>query len=167
MFLPLKTTLAGSFQEILGYAECIRVAGIDHITGFDFTQSTQTISFTLTDKPLYIRSHHIVTNHLHWASMCLHTVHTHYERPVCIHDSQLDTALRRILKKKSKTQQKYISLQNRYFHSHFYMCIVNSSYWDECLLYIEKIIITNFIMRKSDALLISIICWDVAATWRT
>ncbi len=60
-FLPLETTLAGSFQETLGYAECIRLAWKNHLTGFDFTQSTQTISFSLTDKPLHIHSHHITT----------------------------------------------------------------------------------------------------------
>lgn len=100
VFLPLETTLAGRFQEILGNAECIRLAGIDHFTGFDFTQSTQTISFTLTYKPLYIRSHHIETTS---PTLSVHvstsTVHTHYVCHVCIHDSQLHTALRRLLKK--------------------------------------------------------------------
>lgn len=36
--------------------------------------------------------------------MCLHTVHAHYERPG-VHDSQLDTALRRLLKKNLKLKR--------------------------------------------------------------
>lgn len=163
--------MAGSFQEILGYAECIRLAWMNHLTGFDFAQSTQTISFTLTDEPLYIHSHHIITQLSLELSVHAPTYRTcTLWMPFVFTTVNLTRSLRRLFKKKKA--------QNNTFHYKkdisliIYICIKFYLGW-MLTPHINNRIIRSIIilihlgLRKIDALLISIICWHVAVTWRT
>lgn len=156
VFLPPETTLTGSFQEILGYAERIRLAWMDHLTGFNFTHSTQTIAFTFTEKPLHNHSiHHFITIS---SAVTVHvSVHCINELSVCILDSHLDAPLRSLLKILPSTKKQC-------FHWTTGFIIMISTYiWSlhdqinhDCSRKSNKTMITHFQMRIIDAVLISV-----------